>query len=193
MARLGVLGGTFDPPHLGHLVVASEVAHLLALDEVVFVPTGEPWQKAGTTVSAAADRVAMTRLAVAADDRFSVSTVDVDRGGTTYTRDTLVDLRKERGDEHAWFFVVGADALALLPTWRYVPEVFDLATFVAVGRPGHAGDPGDLPVTVVESPLVDVSGTDLRSRVARGAPIRYLVPDAVAAYVADHRLYTGAG
>jgi nicotinate-nucleotide adenylyltransferase len=189
--RLGVLGGTFDPIHLGHLVCASEVAHLLALDGVVFVPTGEPWQKSGTAVTDAETRYEMTVRATRDDPRFSVSRVDIDRGGVTYTRDTLTDLAREHPDTD-FFFVVGADALALLPTWRYVDEVLRLATFVGVGRPGYAADVAALPdgaVTLVETPLIAVSGTDCRSRVARGAPIRYLVPDPVADLIAERGLY----
>jgi nicotinate-nucleotide adenylyltransferase len=167
------------------------VAYLLGLDEVVFVPAGQPWQKAGTAVSAAEDRYEMTVLATRDDPRFSVSRVDVDRRGVTYTRDTLLDLKAERGDVDL-FFVVGADALALLPTWRYFDELFALAHFVGAARPGFAADTSAFPpgaVTTCEIPLLDISGTDIRSRVARGAPITYLVPAPVADYVAKHGLY----
>ena len=188
-----MLGGTFDPVHLGHLACASEVAYLLDLDEVVFVPAGQPWQKEGTALSSAEDRYAMTVLATRDDPRFSASRVDVDRGGVTYTRDTLLDLRRERGDVDL-FFVVGADALALLPTWRYADELFALAHFVGAARPGYAVDASAFPpgtVTLCEIPLLDVSGTDIRSRVARGAPISYLVPAPVVDFVAKHGLYAG--
>jgi nicotinate-nucleotide adenylyltransferase len=193
--RLGVLGGTFDPIHLGHLACASEVAHLLDLDEVLFVPTGEPWQKSGTPVSTPEHRYAMTDLATRDDDRFGVSRVDIDRGGVTYTRDTLRDLRRERGDVDL-FFVLGADALAKVPTWRHTEDLYELAHFVGVSRPGYAADASAFPpgaVTLVETPLIEVSGSDCRSRVARGAPIRYLVPDPVVDYIATHRLYAAAG
>jgi nicotinate-nucleotide adenylyltransferase len=192
--RLGVMGGTFDPIHHGHLACASEVAFLLGLDEVVFVPTGRPWQKEGGAISDAEDRYAMTVAATVHDERFSVSRVDVDRGGVTYTRDTLRDLRAERGDVDL-YFILGADALALVPTWRYAEDVFELATFVGVGRPGYAADASAFPpgaVTLVEAPLLDISGSDCRARVARGAPISYLVPEPVVGYIADHGLYAGA-
>jgi nicotinate-nucleotide adenylyltransferase len=192
--RLGVLGGTFDPIHHGHLACASEVAFLLGLDEVVFVPTGQPWQKEAMQVSPAEDRYAMTVAATERDERFSVSRVDIDRDGVTYTRDTLRDLRSERGDVDL-YFILGADALALVPTWRYAEDVFELATFVGVGRPGYAADASSFPpgaVTLVEAPLLDISGSDCRSRVARGAPISYLVPDPVVDYIADRGLYAGA-
>jgi nicotinate-nucleotide adenylyltransferase len=188
------MGGTFDPIHHGHLACASEVAYLLGLDEVVFVPAGEPWQKSGSPVSPAEDRYEMTVLATRDDPRFSVSRVDIDRGGVTYTRDTLVDLRAERGDVEL-YFVVGADALALLPTWRYADELFGLARFVGTARPGYAVDTSAFPdgaVTYCEIPLLDISGTDVRGRVARGAPVAYLVPQPVADYIGKHGLY-GSG
>jgi nicotinate-nucleotide adenylyltransferase len=186
-----VLGGTFDPIHLGHLVCASEVAFLLGLEEVVFVPTGQPWQKEGTAVSPAEDRYAMTVAATRGDPRFSVSRVDIDRGGVTYTRDTLHDLRAAHPGAEL-FFILGADALARVPTWRHAEEVFDLATFVGVARAGYVVDASVFPpgaVELVETPLLDLSGTDCRARVARGAPIRYLVPDAVADHIAARGLY----
>lgn len=193
--RLGVLGGTFDPIHVGHLACASEVAYLLGLDEVVFVPAGAPWQKEGNAVSPAEDRYAMAVAATRDDPRFSVSRVDLDRGGVTYTRDTLRDLKAERGDEAELHFIVGADALAGLPTWRHVDELFALARFVGTTRPGYAVAADAFPpgaVTLVEIPMLDVSGSDCRARVARGAPIRYLVPDAVAEHIERRGLYAGS-
>jgi nicotinate-nucleotide adenylyltransferase len=188
------MGGTFDPIHLGHLACASEVAHLLDLDEVVFVPAGQPWQKEGTAVTPAEERYAMTVLATEGDPRFSVSRVDVDRDGVTYTRDTLRDLKAERGDVDL-YFIVGADALGGIGTWRYADELFGLAHFVGTSRPGYAVDATAFPagsVTLVEIPMLDVSGTDLRSRVARGAPIRYLVPQPVVDHIAARGLYAGS-
>ena len=182
------MGGTFDPIHLGHLVCASEVAYALELDEVVFVPAGRPWQKEGTAISPAEDRYEMTRLAVEGDPRFRVSRTEIDRPGQTFTLDTLRELAD---DETELFFITGADALAQVPTWREPEALFALATFVGVGRPGYAVDASALPgpVTFVEMPLLGISSTDCRSRVARGAPITYLVPDAVASYVAERGLY----
>lgn len=187
--RVGVMGGTFDPIHLGHLVAASEVAYTLSLDEVVFVPAGLPWQKAGRPLSPAEDRYAMTELATRGDDRFSVSRTEIDRGGVTYTLDTLREMSAP-GVE--LFFVTGADALAQVPTWREPETLFALATFVGATRPGYVVDVTAFPpgaVTLVETPAIAVSGTDIRARVARGEPIRYLVPDAVATYIEERGLY----
>ena len=189
MKRLGVMGGTFDPIHLGHLVTASEIAYALSLDEVVFIPAGLPWQKAGRVLSPAEDRYAMTLLATRDDERFTTSRTEIDRGGVTYTLDTLKELSAP-GIE--LYFVVGADALAQVPTWRDPEAMFALATFVGATRPGYVVDVSAFPpgaVTLVDTTPLDVSGTDLRSRVAVGAPIRYLVPDAVADYIAEHGLY----
>ncbi|HEY5134551.1 MAG TPA: nicotinate-nucleotide adenylyltransferase [Candidatus Nanopelagicales bacterium] len=198
MRRVGVMGGTFDPVHHGHLVAASEVAHRFALDEVVFVPTGRPWQKDDRDVAPAEDRYLMTVIATASDPRFRVSRVDVDRGGPTYTVDTLRDLRAEydaASVQTELFFITGADALASIASWRESDEVLGLAHFVGVTRPGHAlTDPG-LPegsVTLVEVPALAISSTDCRARVAAGAPIRYLVPDGVLEYVAKRGLYRAA-
>jgi nicotinate-nucleotide adenylyltransferase len=189
------MGGTFDPIHHGHLVAASEVAHRFNLDEVVFVPTGQPWQKDGRVVSAAEDRYVMTVLATAHDPRFRVSRVDIDRGGPTYTVDTLRDLHRELDQTAAeLFFITGADALANIATWRDSEEVVSLAHFVGVTRPGHVlKDPG-LPegsVTLVEVPALAISSTDCRTRVSAGEPIRYMVPDAVLEYIDKRSLYRG--
>jgi nicotinate-nucleotide adenylyltransferase len=190
--RLGVMGGTFDPIHHGHLVAASEVAHLFALDEVVFVPTGQPWQKEGRKVSRSEDRYLMTVIATASNPRFSVSRIDIDRGGPTYAIDTLRDLRAERGDEAELFFITGADALAQILSWQDVNELFALAHFVGVTRPGHRltgqGLPGDR-VSLVEIPALTISSTNCRQRVAHGEPIWYLVPDGIVQYIAKRRLY----
>jgi len=191
--RLGVMGGTFDPIHHGHLVAAAAVADYFALDEVVFVPTGQPWQKEGRAVSAAEDRYLMTVIATASNPRFSVSRVDIDRPGQTYTIDTLRDLRAERGEDAEFYFITGADALAEILTWRDVEALFALAHFVGCTRPGHPlADPG-LPgarVSLIEVPALAISSTDCRERVAVGRPIQYLVPDGVVQYIAKRRLYT---
>jgi nicotinate-nucleotide adenylyltransferase len=197
MRRIGVMGGTFDPVHLGHLVAASEVAHRFGLDEVVFVPTGQPWQKRDRPVTPAEDRYLMTVIATAADPRFRVSRVDIDRDGPTYTVDTLRDLRAEYADGGGaeLFFITGADALSSIAGWHDADELAELAHFVGVTRPGHAlADPG-LPqgsVTLVEVPALAISSTDCRERVSRGEPIRYLVPEGVVEYVAKRGLYAGA-
>jgi len=192
MQRIGVMGGTFDPIHHGHLVAASEVASLFELDEVVFVPTGAPWQKAERTVSSAEDRYLMTVIATASDPRFSVSRVDIDRDGPTYTLDTLRDLQLTYPDSRELFFITGADALAQLLTWRDVEALFALAHFVGVTRPGHPlADPGLPPgeVSLVEVPALAISSTDIRDRVGSGRPIDYLVPEGVARYVGKRGLY----
>ena len=192
--RIGVMGGTFDPIHIGHLVAASEVAHRFDLDRVVFVPTGQPWQKSDRDVSAPEDRYLMTVIATAPDDRFSVSRVDVDRDGPTYTVDTLRDIRAEIGEEHDYHFITGADALGDILSWREPDEVLRLAHLVGVTRPGHVlADPGLAPgrVTLLEIPALAISSSDIRARVARGEPIRYLVTPGVEAYIAKVGLYAG--
>ena len=131
------MGGTFDPVHHGHLVAASEVGHIFQLDEVIFVPTGQPWQKDGRDVSPAEDRYLMTVIATASNPRFSVSRVDIDRPGPTYTIDTLRDLRAAAAPEDEFFFITGADALAAMLSWHDVEEMFALAHFVGCTRPGH--------------------------------------------------------
>jgi nicotinate-nucleotide adenylyltransferase len=189
--RLGVMGGTFDPIHLGHLVAASEVAHLFALDEVVFVPTGEPWQKAERAVTDPETRFLMTAIATADDPRFTVSRVDIERAGPTYTVDTLRDLAAQHPGAEL-FFITGADALASIMTWRDPDDVLALAHLVAVTRPGHDLDAAHLPpgaATVVEIPALAISSTDCRERVAAGAPITYLVPAGVERFIAETGLY----
>ncbi|MBA3418363.1 MAG: nicotinate-nucleotide adenylyltransferase [Geodermatophilaceae bacterium] len=187
------MGGTFDPIHHGHLVAASEVTSLFSLDEVVFVPTGEPWQKHKGDVSPAEDRYLMTVIATASNPRFSVSRVDVDRGGPTYTVDTLTDLQVERPDAEL-FFITGADALAQILSWRRADEVFELAHFIGVTRPGYVLDDDHLPagsVSLVEVPAMAISSSDCRDRVSRSLPVWYLVPDGVVQYIEKRRLYRG--
>src|SRR5688572_5528417 len=187
------MGGTFDPIHHGHLVAASEVAGLFGLDEVVFVPTGQPWQKTEREVSPPEDRYLMTVIATASNPRFSVSRVDIDRGGPTYTIDTLTDLHQQRPDAEL-FFITGADALAQIVSWRDNQQLFDLAHFIGVTRPGfHLAD-SHLPegkVSLVEVPAMAISSTDCRDRVGRGMPVWYLVPDGVVQYIEKRGLYRG--
>jgi len=192
--RLGVMGGTFDPIHHGHLVAASEVAQFFMLDEVVFVPTGQPWQKDDRKVSPSEDRYLMTVIATASNPRFSVSRIDIDRGGPTYTIDTLRDLQAERGKEAELFFITGADALSRMMSWQDVNELFELAHFVGCTRPGHRLTGHGLPedrVSLLEIPALAISSTDCRQRVAHGQPIWYLVPDGIVQYIAKRGLYRG--
>ncbi|WP_127359424.1 nicotinate-nucleotide adenylyltransferase [Actinacidiphila soli] len=189
--RLGVMGGTFDPIHHGHLVAASEVATLFHLDEVVFVPTGQPWQKTDQQVSPAEDRYLMTVIATASNPQFSVSRSDIDRPGRTYTIDTLRDLAAQHGEADL-FFITGADALNQIFSWRDAEELFSLAHFVGVTRPGHTlADPGfpEGGVSLVEIPALAISSTDCRERVAKGDPVWYLVPDGVVRYIDKRKLY----
>ena len=188
------MGGTFDPIHHGHLVAASEVAAELDLDEVVFVPTGKPWQKDDDKVSPAEHRYLMTVIATASNPQFTVSRVDIDRPGPTYTVDTLTDLAALHPDTDL-YFITGADALADILSWRSAQEMFRLAHFVGCTRPGYVMDsssldgmPGDR-VTVVEIPALAISSSDCRDRTSRGEPVWYLVPDGVVQYVVKHRLY----
>jgi nicotinate-nucleotide adenylyltransferase len=192
--RVGVMGGTFDPVHHGHLVAASEVLAWFDLDQVVFVPTGEPWQKADRVVSAAEDRYLMTVVATASNPRFEVSRVDIDREGPTYTIDTLRDLTAAMPDADL-YFITGADAMAAILTWRDHEELFELAHFVGCTRPGHEMDPSVLEglpgdrITLVEIPALAISSTECRNRVKAGEPVWYLVPDGVVQYIAKHDLY----
>jgi nicotinate-nucleotide adenylyltransferase len=186
------MGGTFDPIHHGHLVAASEVTSLFYLDEVVFVPTGKPWQKPAEEVTVAEDRYLMTVIATASNPRFHVSRIDIDRGGPTYTIDTLRELHRERGPETDLFFITGADALGNILTWRDADELFKLAHFIGCTRPGHRlTDPGlpDGQVSLVEIPALAISSTDCRERVRRGEPIWYLVPDGIVQYINKRGLY----
>ena len=186
--RIGVMGGTFDPIHHGHLVAASEVADSFGLDEVVFVPTGQPWQKSDVTESE--HRYLMTVIATASNPS-SVSRVDIDRDGPTYTIDTLRDVQRLNPDADL-YFITGADAIAQILSWRNHDELWELAHFVAVSRPGHVLNTDGLPVEDVsqlEIPALAISSTDCRGRVRGGHPVWYLVPDGVVQYIAKHHLY----
>jgi nicotinate-nucleotide adenylyltransferase len=189
--KIGIMGGTFDPIHNGHLVAASEVADRFALDEVLFVPTGEPWQKSDRVVSPAEDRYLMTVIATASNPRFSASRIDIEREGPTYTVDTLSELHEAMPDA-ALFFITGADALAQILSWRDVDRVFRYAHFVGVTRPGYVLGDDHLPAGVaslVEVPAMAISSTDCRDRVSRNRPVWYLVPDGVVQYITKRNLY----
>ncbi|MEY4310629.1 MAG: hypothetical protein RLZ71_555 [Actinomycetota bacterium] len=187
--RLGVMGGTFDPIHHGHLVAASEVASAFDLDEVIFVPTGIPWQK--TTVTESEHRYLMSVIATASNPRFRVSRVDIDREGPTYTIDTLRDLKAMYPDAEL-FFITGADAIAQISAWKDVQDIWPLAHFIAVSRPGHRLEIPKAPegsISKLEIPALAISSTDVRARAVSGQPVWYLVPDGVVQYIAKHGLY----
>ena len=188
--RLGVMGGTFDPIHHGHLVAASEVAAEFKLDEVIFVPTGMPWQKSNVTNTE--DRYLMTVIATASNPRFNVSRVDIDREGPTYTIDTLRDIKAKYPDAEL-FFISGADAITQILTWKDVDKLWGLAHFVAVTRPGFQMIlPESAPkgaITVIEIPALAISSTDIRERAERKEPVWYLVPDGVVQYINKHDVY----
>lgn len=196
--RVGVMGGTFDPIHHGHLVAASEVAARFALDLVVFVPTGNPWQKSDREVSSAEDRYLMTVIATASNPRFTVSRVDIDRPGATYTIDTLTDLKAQYPDAEL-FFITGADALSSILSWRDWEKVLGMATFVGVTRPGYELREDFLPpacqqrVELIEIPAMAISSTGCRRRAREGLPVWYLVPDGVVQYINKRRLYHPGG
>jgi nicotinate-nucleotide adenylyltransferase len=193
--RIGVMGGTFDPIHQGHLVAAEEARWQFDLDQVVFVPAGQPWQKP-VGVSPAEDRYRMTELATASNPGFTVSRLEVDHPGPTYTVDTLRRLRGAQPDGARLFFIIGADAMLQILTWKEPDQVLALTELIAATRPGFDLDrlvsqvPGAAGrVHRMDIPALAISSSDLRDRVARGVPIRYLVPDEVARYIHDHALY----
>jgi len=190
--RIGVMGGTFDPIHYGHLAAANEAGNAFGLDEVIFVPTGQPWQKSGHPIAAAEDRYLMTVIATADNPLFSVSRIEIDRQGDTYTVDTLRELREQRGPDAEFFFIIGADALSGLHTWRSPDEVLSMVHFIGLTRRGHQLAPGALgseSFSLMEMPTLDISSSICRERVRAGLPIRYLVPDNVISYISKRGLY----
>ncbi len=194
--RLGVMGGTFDPIHYGHLVTAEEALVQFGLDEVVFVPTGKPWMKEHEVVSPSEHRYLMTVIATASNPKFSVSRMEVDREGPTYTVETLRSLSDEQGGGTDLFFITGADAIVEILQWREPEELFGLARIIAATRPGYDLAPfgPEAPtsyqgVSVMHIPALAISSTDVRRRVAEGRPIRYLVPEGVKSYIEKAGLY----
>ncbi|HWH32800.1 MAG TPA: nicotinate-nucleotide adenylyltransferase [Egibacteraceae bacterium] len=191
MRRIGLMGGSFDPIHLGHLVTAEQARVDLGLDEVVFIPAGQPWQKEHTTP--AEHRYLMTVLATSANPYFSVSRVEIEREGPTYTVDTLRTLRARHADADLWF-ISGADAIVNIVTWRDAAEALDLATFVAATRPGHdvaaLQEPGIRErIVTLDVPALAISSTDIRARVAADRSVRYLIPREVEEHIRKHGLY----
>ena len=193
-ARLGVFGGTFDPPHLGHLALAEWAREALDLERVLFVPAGQPPHKRGRHVTPARHRLAMTRLAVRGNPAFAVSAIEAKRRGPSFTVETLRALRGRFPRAELWL-IVGADSLNELHTWRAPREIVALARLAVAVRPGarRVAESGRRAPRAVrlENPGIAVSSSALRARSAAGASLRYLVPDAVAAYVRRHRLYRG--
>ncbi len=196
--RLGVMGGTFDPIHHGHLVTAEAALWAFGLDEVVFVPTGQPWMKADREVTPPEHRYLMTVIATASNPRFSVSRIEVERRGPTYTVDTLQELRRQAEDEVELFFITGADAMLEIFHWKDPEEVLSLAHFIAATRPGYdiarfeKEAPTSHPkVSALDVPALAISSTDIRRRVRAGQPIRYLVPEGVETYIRKFELYGG--
>ena len=199
--RLGVLGGTFDPPHVGHLILAEEARTRLELERVLFVPAGDPWRKSGQHVTSAAHRLAMLRLLLAADPYFEVCTLEVEREGPSYTVDTLEALHWQHGPGLELYFILGEDALRDLPNWEHPERIVTLA-WLAVAPRGQGSGPtaSDLEDAVpgmagrivpIAMPTIDVSSTALRARARAGQSLRYLVPLAVEEYISRHGLYAG--
>jgi nicotinate-nucleotide adenylyltransferase len=197
--RLGVLGGTFDPPHVGHLILAEEARTRLQLEKVLFVPAGDPWRKADEEVTPAEHRLAMVRLLLASDPYFEVSTLEVEREGPSYTVDTLEALHQQYGPGLELYFILGEDALQDLPNWREPAGIISLAWLAVAPRPVEGGTAtADLEAAVpglserivpLPMPTVDISSTTLRERAGAGLSLRYLVPLAVEEYIRRHGLY----
>jgi nicotinate-nucleotide adenylyltransferase len=199
--RIGILGGTFDPIHMGHLIVAEDIKQKMGLSEVLFIPAGRPWLKIkeGKPVSPAEHRLAMVKLAIASNPFFKVSTVEIDRPGLSYSIDTVLELKAKLGAGAGIYFIVGPDALAEFPQWKDSARLMEICQVVGIGRPGHAK--ADLrklersvpsaskSIMLIDVPQIGISSTDIRNRVAQGLSIRYLVPDAVEKYIAEHKLY----
>ena len=197
--NIGVMGGTFDPVHNGHLIVAEEAKARLDLSEVVFVPAGRPWQKADRAISAAEHRLEMVRLATADKPYFKLATLDIERAGPSYTIDTISELRTHIDSKDELFFILGWDSLVELPQWRDASQLVTLSYLVAAPRPGYprpdlkvleAEIPGiSARVVIMDKPEIDISATDIRQRLAGGLSIHHLVPEPVTEYIRQNKLY----
>ncbi|HEU0020503.1 MAG TPA: nicotinate-nucleotide adenylyltransferase [Dehalococcoidia bacterium] len=197
--RVGILGGTFDPVHLGHLIVAEEARVRLELDRVIFIPTGHPWLKQHQPVASGADRLRMVELAIGSNSAFQVSSNELDRTGPTYTVETLQELTKELGSDAVLHFIMGMDTLEQFDRWKEPEKLLNLCHLAIVNRPGHQSvDVNDLVkrypqagtrLTLLSVPRIEISSTEIRQRVAEGISIRYLVPDAVEGYIGQYKLY----
>jgi nicotinate-nucleotide adenylyltransferase len=195
--NIGIYGGTFDPPHIGHLVIGDQALHQLDLDELWFTPVGQPTHKPGRAISAAEHRVAMTRVAIATHPGFRVCEHDITRPGPHYSL-TLMQLLRETYPQHTWTFVIGEDSLADLPKWHQPAALMSLVTLAVAHRPGSRPDAANIEAVVpglysriqwIAAPLMDLSSTELRARLGDGRSVRYLIPRAVADYASEHRLY----
>jgi len=199
--NIGVLGGTFDPIHIGHLIIAEEARLRLALSQVIFVPARQPWFKQGREISAAANRLEMVKLAIAPNLHFSVSTVDLNRAGPSYTVDSLADLKRELGEAAELYFILGVDALAQFAAWKEPKRVIEMCHLVAARRPEAKGldleslersIPGiSRRLIILDNPQIGISSSEIRERVAKGLSIRNLVPDGVERYIREQGLYIG--
>jgi nicotinate-nucleotide adenylyltransferase len=195
--NIGVLGGTFDPIHIGHLVVAEEARIKLGFDEVLFVPAGQPWLKLDRNITEAVHRVEMVRRAIADNPHFKLCTLEVERPGPSYTVDTLTRLQKELGSEASLFFILGRDTLAELPLWKEPKKLVQLCRLVVAPRLGSKDlkhlkteIPGLLDKIIqLDMPIIGISSSQIRQRIAQGLPIRYLVPVAVEKYITEHKIY----
>lgn len=198
--NIGVLGGTFDPIHMGHLIVAEEIRGQLDLAEVLFVPAGEPWLKTNNSISSAEHRVQMVRLAIADEPAFKLSTMEIERAGPSYTIDTIAQFNSQMGAGDKLFFILGWDNLMQLPQWREPSRLVQMCSLVAVPRVGYpspdlntleAAIPGlSQSVILLHTPQIEISSSEIRSRVARGLSIHHLVPEPVEKYIREHNLYT---
>ncbi|ASK63128.1 nicotinic acid mononucleotide adenylyltransferase [Virgibacillus phasianinus] len=186
MRHVGILGGTFDPPHLGHLIIAEEVRHTLNLEEIWFVPSQEPPHKDKARTSAK-QRVDMVQHAIECNPFFKLNTIEVNRVGKSYTIDTLTLLKKEHPDI-SFHFIIGADMVEYLPKWHKINELMNMVTFVGVKRVGFELEP-PYPITLVDIPYIEISSTMIRERIETNIPVTYLLPEPVIYYIKEKRLY----
>ena len=202
--RIGILGGTFDPVHVGHLIIAEEALSRLALNQVLFIPAGQPWLKAGQDLSPAEHRLKMVELAIASNPRLGVSRIEIDRSGPTYTVDTLEQLRRDLGEDVQLHFILGLDALEQFHRWEQPERIIELCELALVSRPGFQNSRildeqlGRYPelgskVNFLAAPVMDISGSSIRFRASQGRSIKYRVPEAVERYIEKHSLYMPTG
>jgi nicotinate-nucleotide adenylyltransferase len=190
--NLGILGGTFDPPHLAHLIAGEMTVEAFALDKLFFIPANIPPHKAGENISSAEHRFSMLGIATRGNNKFEVSGIELERSGSSYTVDTLREIQRQFSPEKIFLFI-GLDQFAVFNTWHKSEEIFEIADVVAMMRPSQKIDQIDSTllkrVKVLSIPLLDISSTDIRARVRAGKSIRYLVPDGIREYIEEHRLY----